>query len=396
MHRSTILRWWHRIAGRPAVEISPPAVPATPMTVLITNVQLNARTGTETAVRDLALALAQAGHRPHVYTPAPGTVSDEIRHHGIPVHGRLADVPVVPDVIHGHHHVQTVEALQAFPDTPGLFVCHDRTAWHDTPPPHPRIGLYVAVDANCRERLVTVHGIDARRVRVIRNSVDLARFRPRAALPPTPRRALIFSNYATRGTHIAAVKEACRRCGLELDIVGAGVNRQCIDPESILGDYDLVFAKARAALEAMAVGCAVVLCDAGGVGEMVTPERFEWLRQWNFGMRVLTNALDPDIIAAEIARYDPAETAAVSERVRTGSGLQDAVAAYVGAYDELVAWGGGRETRPPQAEFAEYLAALVRRSGAFELGASPLPRDAAGRLVPVRPNGDEAAGPRPG
>lgn len=386
MHQSTIVRWWHRIAGRPAVESRPPVARPTTRTVLITNVQLNARTGTETAVRDLALALARAGHRPHVYTPAPGTVSDEIKGHGIPVYGRLADVPVVPDVIHGHHHVQTVEALQAFPDTPGLFVCHDRTAWHDTPPPHPRIGVYVAVDANCRERLVTVHGIDARRVRVIRNSVDLARFQPRGPLPPTPRKALIFSNYASKTTHVDAVSEACRRHGLVLDIVGAGVGRQCDDPETVLCGYDLVFAKARAALEAMAVGCAVVLCDAGGVGEMVTPERFEWLRQWNFGMRVLTNTLDPEIIAAEIARYDPAEAAVVSDRVRTGSGLQDAVAAYVGVYDELMAWGSGRDTRPPQAEFAEYLAALVRRSGAFELGASPLPRDAAGRLVPVRPD----------
>lgn len=387
MRRSSISQWWRRVSGRsaaarPADEAFAPPFPR--KTVLITNVQLNARTGTETAVRDLALALAYAGHRPHVYTPAPGTVSDEIARCGIPVYGRLDDVPVVPDVIHGHHHVQTVAALQAFPSAPALFVCHDRTAWHDTPPPHPRIGRYVAVDANCRERLVGVHGIDARRVRVIRNSVDLARFRPRGPLPATPRRALIFSNYANRETHIDAVGEACRRCGLSLDVVGAGVGRQLDEPETILGDYDLVFAKARAALEAMAVGCAVVLCDAGGVGEMVSPAGFEWLRQWNFGMRVLTNALDADVLAAEIGRYDPADAVAVRDRVRGESGLQGALAAYLGVYDELVAWNRTRETRSPQAEFDDYLAALVRRSGAFELVASPLPRDAAGRLIPVR------------
>ena len=40
-------------------------------------------------------------------------------------------------------------------------------------------------------------------------------------------------------------------------------------PEAILGDYDLVFAKARAAMEAMATGCAVILCDRVGAGPLV-------------------------------------------------------------------------------------------------------------------------------
>ena len=39
---------------------------------------------------------------------------------------------------------------------------------------------------------------------------------------------------------------------------------------TLTGDYDLVFAKARCALEAMAVGAAVVLCDTHGLGPMVT------------------------------------------------------------------------------------------------------------------------------
>ena len=45
-------------------------------------------------------------------------------------------------------------------------------------------------------------------------------------------------------------------------------------PEELLPKYDLVFAKARCALEAMATGCAVVLCDFAGLGSMVNPERF--------------------------------------------------------------------------------------------------------------------------
>jgi hypothetical protein len=38
-------------------------------------------------------------------------------------------------------------------------------------------------------------------------------------------------------------------------------------PEEILGGYDLVFAKARSAIEAMAVGTAVVICDRVGCSQ---------------------------------------------------------------------------------------------------------------------------------
>ena len=37
-------------------------------------------------------------------------------------------------------------------------------------------------------------------------------------------------------------------------------------PEEALGSYDIVFAKARAAAEAVATGTAVVLCDVAGAG----------------------------------------------------------------------------------------------------------------------------------
>ena len=39
--------------------------------------------------------------------------------------------------------------------------------------------------------------------------------------------------------------------------------------------YDIVFAKARAAIEAMAVGAAVIVCDFDGVGPMVSTENVD-------------------------------------------------------------------------------------------------------------------------
>jgi hypothetical protein len=36
--------------------------------------------------------------------------------------------------------------------------------------------------------------------------------------------------------------------------------------QEVLGRYDLVFAKAKCAIEAMVVGAAVIVCDANGLG----------------------------------------------------------------------------------------------------------------------------------
>src|SRR5206468_3631377 len=120
------------------------------------------------------------------------------------------------------------------------------------------------------DRLVFEHAIPEERVRVLLNFVDLQRFKPRGPLPARPTRALLFSNYAREETHLTAVREACARTGLALDVIGEGVGNVWVRPEEALGNYDLVFAKARSALEALAVGSAVVLCHATGAGPMVT------------------------------------------------------------------------------------------------------------------------------
>src|SRR6185436_6311 len=94
-----------------------------------------------------------------------------------------------------------------FPGVPAISICHDRVSEHGRPPRFSRIGAYVAVDANCAERLTMEHGIQ--QVSVIQNGVDLRRFKPRSPLPEQPRSAAIFSNYATLGTETEAVRRAC-------------------------------------------------------------------------------------------------------------------------------------------------------------------------------------------
>lgn len=304
--------------------------------VLFTNIVLTSRSGTEGWIKDAALGLRRRGHDPVVYSPALGEIAAEMRAAGVPVVDDLAAVGERPDVIHGHHHPQTVEALLRFPGVPALFVSHDAAAWHDATPLFPRIYRYVAVDEANRDRLRGA-GVAKDRIRVLPNWVDLERFRPRSEpLPERPRRALVFSNYAREDTYLPAVREACRRAGLELDILGAGAGRPVPDPESVLGGYDLVFAKARCALESLAVGTAVVLCDFRGLGPLVTGDRLDDLRRDNLGARLLTGKVTPEALLREIDRYDPQDAAEVSRRVRETAGLEPALDRLLGLYEEVL------------------------------------------------------------
>jgi UDP-3-O-[3-hydroxymyristoyl] glucosamine N-acyltransferase len=307
------------------------------MKILLTNVTLASRTGTEVVTRDLALGLVRARHRVCVFSPLLGPVADEITASGVPVVNRLEDVPFRPDIIHGHHHVETTLASVHFRNVPAIFVCHDRVIWHDSPPRLNTIRRYVAVDWNCRERLVIEAGIPEERTRVILNAVDLRRFKQRRRLPKRPERALIFSNYATENPDLETLRHVCAEAGLEVLIAGKGMDAQATRPEKILGEYDLVFAKARCALEALASGCAVILHDWQGLGPMVSSEHVQELRKWNFGMRCLQKRLTADDVRREIARYDPADAARVTEFIRADASLDRAVADYVSLYQEVLA-----------------------------------------------------------
>jgi Glycosyltransferase Family 4 len=307
--------------------------------VLITNTTLSHRSGTELYVRDLAVGLLRRGHAPVVYTPDRGGVADEIRAATVPVVDDLRAVAEPPDVIHGHHAVETVTALLRCAGVPAVFVCHDRLAWHDAPPRFGRIRRYVAVDENCRDRLVLEHGIPPDEVRVHLNWVDLDRFRPRPPLPGRPGRALVFGSPGRAAPHLPAVRSACEAAGLGLDVLGTQAGPSRARPEDVLGDYDLVFATARCALEALAVGAAVVLCDARGAGPLVTAGDFDRLRRLNFGRRALVRALRPDVLAEEIARYDAADAAEVSQRARATAGMQAALDEWLSLYREVIAEG---------------------------------------------------------
>jgi hypothetical protein len=296
-----------------------------PLSILFTNNTLAVRAGSELWIRDVARALVARGHRPAAFTLVPGSVADELRAATVPIVTDLANFSGRPDVIHGHHHVETLIAALHFPGVPIVHFCHGWVPWEEKPLKHPAIVRYVAVDDTCVDRLVLEEGIPAASVDRLLNFVDLNRFLPRRLLPPRPRRALILSNHAREDGFVRVIREACRLEEIDVEVAGLASGRVLDQPELAMQDVDIVFGKARIALEALAVGCGVILADVAGAGPLVTAADLDRYRGANFGIRLLQRPHDVAWYRQQIAAYDPTDAANVTARVRLEAGLEPAV-----------------------------------------------------------------------
>jgi glycosyltransferase involved in cell wall biosynthesis len=310
-----------------------------PLSILFTNSTLAGRAGSEVWVRDVARVLVARRHQPIAFSLVLGPVAQELRAATVPVVDDPAQIAAVPDVIHGHHHLETLIAALHFPAVPIVHFCHGWLPWEERPLKHPSIVRYVAVDETCAQRLTMEEGIPPERVELLLNYVDLERFQPRDPLPRRPKRALVFSNHATEDGFVAVVREAARRAGIDLRVAGNASGHVLEQPERDLRDYDLVFAKGRAALEALAVGCSVVVADVAGAGPLVRADDLGYLRSRNLGIRLLQHPHTVDWYVKQIAAYDPDEAREVQTRVRASAGLDAAVDRLLEIYQAAIGEG---------------------------------------------------------
>jgi hypothetical protein len=302
-------------------------------TILITNIWLADLAGSEVVVRDLALGLLRRGHRPIVYSPTLGYIAERIAAHGVSVIDDLRQLGEAPDIIHAHHSIPCGEALIHFPDVPTIYVCHAFNAWVEAPIHFPQIGVYVAVDEACRDRLVHTEGIDPQRVLILHNAVDLTRIPPRPIpLRERPLHAAAFGKAAA----VPELRTACEQLGIQFDAIGTAAGRISTAPEQELVHYDLVFASARSALEALCCGCAVIVCDYRGFAGFVTSRNFEWLRAANFGLRCLTEPITVDRCVQEIGLYDPDDASRVADVARADADLNKLLDKFEQLYDEVL------------------------------------------------------------
>ena len=222
----------------------------------------------------------------------------------------------------------------AFPGRPGVFVCHNPLHWICSPPDLSRVRAFVSVDLLGRERIARDLPRVRNSIRIVHNAVDLRRYRLREPLPQRPAKALILSKF-TAG--LSDIQAACKQTGLEVEIVGPGVGLVADDLPERLKKADIVFATARMAIEAMAVGCAVVVVDGRGLAGLVTEEVVAGWRDDNFGLRLLTRPVSAQALVGEISRYDAAMAARVAADVRANNNLDRSLSIYEAIYREAIA-----------------------------------------------------------
>lgn len=359
-----------------------------PLRILITTLELNARRGVQNVTKDLALGLIKAGHTAIVYTRQWGPVAQDLIDAGVQVELSADTLKGSFDVIHGHHLVPCAPVLARFPDTPAIFVAHDNVSWFDAAPRLPNIRIYAGVSESLADRAAYDSGVPRERVRIVINGIDTKRFTAGPQAPPKPKRALAF---AKNEEHMAAIRDACAQRGVAVDYVGAAVKTQIDDPSKALPNYDLVFASALSAMEAMACLRPTIVCDGRGLAGMVDMSRYEAWRPQNFGLAVLNAPLNAESMLAEIDRYDPVEAARVGERSRVEGDKTRWIETYVALYREAIAmptpsaeeaqaqWARHLERWTPRAieqwQFAHERQVIINDVRRLKLGLEELPRN---------------------
>lgn len=310
------------------------------MRILITNLFLKSYSGSENVVQLLAEGLRRAGHYPVILAPALGEQADFMRSRGFQVVDRVEAITETPDVIHGQHLTPCLIAMARFPEVPVVYACHSSYFEVEVPLPHSQIREVIAVDDRCAAKCLE-RGVDPGRLSVVFNAVDLERFKRRPPLPTRPKKALLLTK--NQG-HRQAVRAACARAGLELDELGRGTGKFVTKLETVLGGYDLVFATARMAIEAAAVGCAVIVCDERGFAGMLTSGNLASWRRLNLGVGLLAHAVTDERLDEAIGRYDADDTALVAQEMRDVAGVDKFISEHLDVYQRAI----GRPSPAPE------------------------------------------------
>ena len=302
-------------------------------TVLITNIALCYRSGTEVVVEQLADGLRRRGHRPILFASLLGPLAEAMRGRGHLVSDKPDGLRIRPDIIHAHHTGPAMAALAAHPGVPALFVCHDATSAFDALPKHPRVRRVFAVDERCRARLVE-EGSDPASVELLPNAVDLSRILERCPLPERPKRAVAVTKHSL---HLDALRVACAAAGIEFEAYGFGPGRMVERPEALFAQADIVFAAARTALEASAAGAGVVVCDARGCAGFLTRSNAQAWLPYNLGAAVLSHPCDTAHVSAAIAAWSREEATAASMLVQERRALEGTIDRLETIYADMLA-----------------------------------------------------------
>jgi hypothetical protein len=326
------------------------------MRFVLGNRHLLAAGGTEVHLVTVAEHLLRLGHEVRLYAPELGPFADHARRRGLAVHGSLRELPADCDVVFAQDGIVVLDLAERYPQALTVFrVCGDVFDFQ-LPPQLDGVVDLVVVLSDRYERLARACAVAVPTLR-LRVPIDIDRLVPMGALRDRPRRAVLLGNYGERAE---LVREIWGRHGLEVTRVGGDV--QTYDVAAAVADADIVVAKSRAALDAMACGRAVYVYDVFGGDGWVTAESYPVLEADNFAGQATGRVIDAAALAADLADYRPEMGATNRDLVLQHHSARNHVIALLAAI-------GGRAPRGRSPTPLQEMARLIAMQWSWELTA---------------------------
>ena len=326
------------------------------MRFVLANRHLLAAGGTEVHLVTVAEHLQRLGHEALLYAPELGPFADHARRRGLAVHDSLRELPDDCDVTFAQDGIVVYDLVRRYPEALSIFrVCGD-VADFQLPPQLDGVVDLIVVLSDRYERIARACAVKAPVLR-LRVPVDVDRLVPLGSIRERPERATLLGNYGERD---ALVREVWGKHGVEVGRVGGDV--QTYDVATAVADADIVVAKSRAALDALACGRAVYVYDVFGGDGWVTPELYEKLEADNFAGQATDRVIDARTLASDLTEY----------RQEMGALNRDLVLQHHSARDHVIALLSAIGERKPQDRDSaplQELARLVALQWSWELTA---------------------------
>jgi glycosyltransferase involved in cell wall biosynthesis len=287
--------------------------------------------GTEVHLVTLAEHLRRLGHEAVIYSPELGAYAEHARDRGLDVVASVGELPEECDVVLSQDAIVVYQLAERYPRALHAFrVCGDVFDFQLPPQLDGVIDVVIALsDRYARFAAATAVRAPIVRLRVpvdvdLRTSVGTIRERPR--------RAVMLGNYPDR---YEVVRDVWGDQGVEVARVGmANGGSESYDVTTAVAGADIVVAKSRAALEAMACGRAVYVFDVFGGDGWVTPEIYPALESDNFAGMATGRVVDAGQLARDLADYDPAMGVANRDLILQHHSARDHVVEMLAALAE--------------------------------------------------------------
>ena len=265
------------------------------MKLLFAHARINLLGGSEAVLELLVRATLKAGYDVRAWSAQErGPMADRIAALGVPVVGALEELgDWRPDLVHLMQSPLTAAAVASrWPEVPRICTVHGMV---DAEAPDPSSRLVVAVSEETAEAVKLKHWIPADRVRIVRNGVNLAIYKPGpydgsgdvvywGRVMPDREAAIVAAIDATavlgrtlrlHGPDVpeasAAAIEMCAKRGVPVTIRGP-----TWDGWPAFSGAALVVANGRSALEAMAAGLPTWIVGAGGADGFIASPTIFW------------------------------------------------------------------------------------------------------------------------